>query len=140
MGNDELISSVFIAVSGVRAVAKYGDEGVDAVKVLAKNADDMVVAGAKRPVQYTKSSLKMGRDVHKLYKADLHNPAKGLYKEFTGVKGVCPDFVDFNTRTIYELKPYNPDGIKLGTKQLNNYQKVFEQTYGGTWNTVLDFY
>ena len=33
-------------------------------------------------------------------------------KEFANIKGIRPDYVDFNTRTIYELKPYNPKAIK----------------------------
>jgi hypothetical protein len=51
-----------------------------------------------------------------------------------------PDFVDFGTKTIYELKPFNPRGIQLGTTQLNNYKSLFEQKFGGTWKTVLDHY
>jgi hypothetical protein len=50
------------------------------------------------------------------------------------------DFVDLSTKTIYELKPFNPRGIQMGTQQLNKYKSLFEQRYGGTWNTVLDFY
>lgn len=101
-------------------------------------------SGAKYAVQgvttYTKSSLALGREVHALYKIAEHAPSLGRYKEFAGIKGIRPDFVDFATKTIYELKPYNPRGIQLGTKQLNNYKSIFQQNYGGTWNTVLDFY
>ncbi|MDR0798995.1 MAG: hypothetical protein LBN18_04455 [Dysgonamonadaceae bacterium] len=28
----------------------------------------------------------------------------------------------------------------VGWNQLNNYQNLFQQQYGGTWHTVLDFY
>jgi len=90
--------------------------------------------------QYTKSSLEFGNKMHKLYKADLHNPAKGLYKEFTGIKGIRPDFVDFNNRIIYELKPNNPRQILQGMRQLNRYKVLFEHHYGGSWNIVLDLY
>jgi hypothetical protein len=93
----------------------------------------------KGGTQYTKSSLKLGQEMHKGYKAGL---ADGVttFKEFTGIKGIRPDFVDFGTKTIYELKPFNPRQIQLGTKQLNNYKSLFEQKYGGTWKTVLDTY
>lgn len=84
--------------------------------------------------------MKLGQQMHKAYKGKLHNPAKGLYKEFAGVKGIRPDFVDFNKRIIYELKPNNPRQIQAGRKQLSNYQTLFEQQYGGTWKTVLDLY
>jgi len=94
----------------------------------------------KEGIQYTKSSLKLGREMHAAYKLAEHAPELGRFKEFTGIKGIRPDFVDFGTKTIYELKPFNPQGIQLGTKQLNNYKSLFEQNYGGTWNTVLDHY
>ncbi|EKB04389.1 hypothetical protein HMPREF9716_03301, partial [Myroides odoratus CIP 103059] len=94
----------------------------------------------KTGVQYTKSSLAFGREIHAGYKVAEHAPALGRFKEFTGIKGIRPDFVDFGTKTIYELKPFNPRGIRSGTKQLNNYKSLFEQNYGGTWKTVLDHY
>jgi hypothetical protein len=77
--------------------------------------------------------------MHAAYKAGL---ADGIntFKEFSGLPGVRPDFVDFATNTIYELKPYNPRGISSGTAQLARYKAAFEQQYGGIWNTVLDLY
>ena len=98
------------------------------------------VSALEGGVQYTKSSLALGREVHAGYKVAEHAPALGRFKEFTGIKGIRPDFVDFGTKTIYELKPFNPRGIQLGAKQLNNYKSLFEQNYGGTWKTVLDHY
>ena len=50
------------------------------------------------------------------------------------------DFIDFEDKTIYELKPYNPRQIKNGTKQLENYLKEIEDIYGDGWTTVLDTY
>lgn len=89
-------------------------------------------------MRYTRLSLALGRKMHAGYKVAEHAPALGRFKEFTGIKGIRPDFVDFGTKTIYELKPFNPRGIQSGTKQLNNYKSLFEQNYGGTWETVLD--
>jgi hypothetical protein len=77
--------------------------------------------------------------MHREYKADMTDNVT-TFKEFTGVKGIRPDFVDFENRTIYELKPYNPIGIRQGWKQLYNYQNLFQQQYGGSWNIILDFY
>ena len=54
----------------------------------------------------------MGREVHSVYKLADHALDLWKFKEFKGIKGIRPDFVDFNTRTIYELKPYNPNGFK----------------------------
>jgi len=61
-------------------------------------------------------------------------------KEFREILGIRPDFVDFSTKTIYELKPFNPRAMQQGWKQLYKYQSLFEQNYGGTWNIVLDTY
>ena len=82
----------------------------------------------------TKSSLKYGQYMHRLY----HLGEEG--KEYSKIKGIRPDFVEVKTRTIYELKPNNPRAIKRGHKQLETYKKRFEQEYGGEWNTVLDLY
>lgn len=73
------------------------------------------------------------------YKAGLADEVK-TFKEFRRIKGIRPDFVDFNTRTIYELKPYNPRSIKAGINQLDKYQKIFQKKYGGKWKIVLDTY
>jgi hypothetical protein len=97
------------------------------------------IKAAKGGLQYTKSSLSLGRQMHTGYKAGLADGVN-TFKEFTGIKGIRPDFVDFSTKTIYELKPFNPRSIQLGTKQLSNYQTLFQQKYGGVWNTVLDTY
>lgn len=93
-----------------------------------------------KEIEYTKSNMKLGREMHTSYKLADHDPDLLRFKEFTRVKGVRPDFVDFGTKTIYELKPFNPRQINLGTKQLLNYKAAFEKKYGGIWNTVLDHY
>lgn len=77
--------------------------------------------------------------MHKVYKAGLADNVT-TFKEFRGIKGIRPDFVDFGTKTIYELKPFKPRGIQMGTKQLSKYKSLFEQKYGDNWKTVLDFY
>jgi hypothetical protein len=94
---------------------------------------------AKAGVQYTKSSLQLGQQMHKAYK--LGEVVEGVaIKEFRGIPGIRPDFVDFSTKTIYELKPFNPRAMQQGLNQLNKYQNLFQQKYGGVWKTVLDTY
>ena len=88
---------------------------------------------------YTKSSLKLGREVHKEYKVDSVNNAT-TFKEYTLPSGKRVDFIDFETKTIYELKPHNPNQISAGTKQLQGYLSEVESVFGGTWNVVLDTY
>ena len=88
---------------------------------------------------YTKSNLQLGQQMHKAYK--INDVIDGTaMKEFRGIPGIRPDFVDFSTKTIYELKPFNPKAMQQGWKQLYKYQSLFQQKYGGTWNIILDTY
>ena len=71
----------------------------------------------------------------------IHKPKDVIgNKEWRGLKGIRPDYVDIPNKKIFELKPYNPRGIHLGIKQLQRYKTVFEKRFGGTWETFLDFY
>ncbi|MBI2418607.1 MAG: hypothetical protein HYV28_12040 [Ignavibacteriales bacterium] len=82
----------------------------------------------------------MGQQIHNAYKIVDAIP-RFKVKEFRDVPGVRPDFVDFTTHTIYELKPINPRAVADGLKQLARYKEVFERYYPGqTWATKLDTY
>ena len=60
---------------------------------------------------YTNSNLDLGKIVHKEYKAgDADNITK--FKEYTLPSGKRVDFIDFENKIVYELKPYNPRQIK----------------------------
>lgn len=92
----------------------------------------------KEGVQYTKSNLKMGQEMHKAYKVGEEG-----FKEFRLPSGKRIDFLDINNRTIYELKPFNPRGIQMGAKQLNIYMQELQtmpRFQGIQWKTILDFY
>ena len=88
---------------------------------------------------YTKSNFKLGQDVHKEYK---QNEVDALvkFKEYRLPSKKRIDFIDFETKTIYELKPYNPNQIKKGNKQLEGYLREVESLFGVGWTTVLDTY
>jgi len=90
-------------------------------------------------LKYTKSNLRLGQQMHKAYKVEDLVPGVAM-KEFRKIGGIRPDFVDLSTKTIYELKPFNPRAIRQGEKQLQNYKTILENEYGGTWKTVLDTY
>ena len=121
-------------ISGTAAIPFFGT-----IATSGKNAMNAAEILSKYGSKYTNSSLKQGREIHKLYKANEVTP-KMMRKEFNKVKGHRPDFVDFQNHKIYELKPYNPQGVKNGIKQLGRYKSAYEFQYGGKWETFLDFY
>ena len=129
------VESLALVSEEIALLEAGGQEAIVAVV----ESEEAVVA-VTEGVQYTKSSLKIGQEMHKSYKLAEHAPEFGKFKEFTGIKGIRPDFVDFSTKTIYELKPFNTRGIQGGIKQLGKYQSLFEQNYGGVWKTVLEHY
>ena len=83
--------------------------------------------------------LNLAKSVHKEYKSDLHNNIS-QFKEYRLPSGKRIDYIDFDSKTIYELKPHNPKQIAKGKKQLNEYLKEVEELYGPGWKTVLDTY
>jgi len=105
---------------------------------------DVARVAAKTGVQYTKSSLKLGQEMHKAYKVG----ANGV-KEFRLPSGKRIDFLDINNSTIFELKPFNPRAMKAGQNQLNMYLEEIQspatllkhpELRGINWKTVLDPY
>ena len=88
---------------------------------------------------YTKSNLSLGQKVHKEYRLGEENGVTKI-KEYILPSRKRVDFIDFDNKIIYELKPNNPNQIKLGVKQLNGYLEEVEKEFGKGWSTVLDTY
>ena len=61
-------------------------------------------------------------------------------KEYVLPSGKRVDFIDFENKIVYELKPNNPNQIRKGTKQLAGYLEEIETVYGKDWSSVLDTY
>ena len=120
-------------ISGTAAIPFFGT-----IATSGKNAMNAAEILSKYGSKYTNSSLKQGREIHKLYKVNVKG--NEMIKEYNGLRGHRPDFVDFQNHKIYELKPYNPQGVKTGIKQLNRYKNAFEAETGKSWSTYLDFY
>jgi|GEM_PF-1152025 len=114
----------------------YNRERALATSKTATNiAEDVATGGST----YTKSSLKLGQEIHKAYKsADVLKNIR--IKEFRLPSGKRIDFIDFEKKIIYELKPNNPRQINAGHKQLDRYLQEVESIYGPGWKTVLDVY
>lgn len=98
--------------------------------------------GASGAVPYTKSTLKLGQEMHKAYKADLADSIT-KFKEYVLPNGKRIDFIDFESKKIYELKPYNPRAMKAGEKQLEQYLQEIKgnvEKFGDGWKVQLDTY
>ena len=119
-----------------------------AVKTIDKVADTIQIAKAvdftddaadliktlDRSSGFTKSTASAGRKIHDGYKVgDRFNPN---WKEYNGIKGIRPDYVDFDNKIIYELKPMNPRSVRSGIRQLQRYNKAL----GGGYTMRLELY
>ncbi len=119
-------------------VAKAVDKVSDTIKItkavdFTDEAAD-IVKSLDRSSGFTKSSASAGKQIHAGYKkGELFNPK---WKEYNKVNGVRPDYVDFDKKIIYELKPMNPRSINSGIKQLQKYNNAL----GGGFNLVLELY
>jgi hypothetical protein len=97
---------------------------------------------AKTSTEFTKSSLQLGQQMHKAYKAGLADKVN-TFKEFVLPSGKRIDFLDVKNGIIYELKPNNPRAILQGQKQLQMYMQELQgmpKYQGIQWKTVLDTY
>lgn len=101
------------------------------------------LSSAQAPTRpYTKSTLKLGQEMHKAYKADVADGVDRI-KEFRLPSGKRIDFIDIPNRTIYEYKPYNPRAINQGNAQLRDYLTELQKMprfQGYEWKTVLETY
>ena len=100
--------------------------------------DEAIKAG--KP--YTKSTLKHGQEMHRVFKSELDNGVD-MVKEFRLPSGKRIDFLDMVNGKIYELKPFNPRQIKAGLKQLDGYMKELqsmERFRNVKWKKILEVY
>lgn len=88
---------------------------------------------------YTRSNLELGKIVHKEYMSDVADDVNKI-KEYVLPSGKRVDFIDFENKIVYELKPNNPNQIRKGIKQLAGYLEEIETVFGKGWSSVLDTY
>ncbi|MES2389558.1 MAG: RHS repeat-associated core domain-containing protein [Bacteroidota bacterium] len=117
--------------------------GVSGLKSLGKGLLGALRSrAAEVGVQYTKSNLMLGQEMHKAYKAGLADGVN-TFKEFRLPSGKRIDFLDVPNGTICELKPFNPRAMQLGQRQLNTYMQelnTMPRFKNIQWKTVLDKY
>ena len=125
---------------------KHTDDVIETTKAV-NNASDLIDGRTFKssydiPIDekgFTKSSLELGRKVHKEYMLDYVNGTT-KFKEYVLPSGKRIDFIDFDNKIIYELKPHNLNQIKNGEKQLKAYLEEVESIFGKGWKTILDTY
>jgi hypothetical protein len=135
----EMTGNLFVDITEIYGAGKLAgstETGQFLKSVVGKGSTRIVVSDAKETV----SNCSIGIDMHKLYKADI---ADGItkFKEFVLPGRRKIDFLDFDTKTIYELKPNNVRAIKAGLRQLERYKKEIEKLYPNIkWKTKIETY
>ena len=121
---DNVCDASEIIVDGVKIqkAVDFTDDALDTIKSLDRSSG------------FTKSTASAGRRIHAGYKATPE--FLGSSKEFNKIRGIRPDYVDFDSKIIYELKPFNLKSIKSGIKQLQKYN----QKLGGGFKMILEVY
>ena len=129
-GNASLSTAAMIPFVG------WGATGAKIGRKIAKAADAIM--------PFTKSNLKIGREMHDAYKLGENG-----VKEFRLPSGKRIDFLDINNGVIFELKPNNPRQIRQGERQLQQYLneiqspqtlEKYPELKGINWRTMLDTY
>jgi hypothetical protein len=120
------------AAKAVRGAEKTGE----AAKTIGKAEDagqGIRFSGTRNPK--ISSAAMRGQAAHKAY-----NPGSGYIKEYRLPSGTRVDAIDFQNRTIRELKPDNPRAIEEGKRQLQGYIRELQKEFGGKWTGILDTY
>ena len=131
-------NKVVDAVDTAHDVAKASDNIVDGVKIA--KATDLTEEAKEisktldRSSGYTKSTRSAGQKIHNGYKSG--SPFNPEWKEYREIPRIRPDYVDFDSNTIFELKPNNLRSIRQGINQLHKY----DEALGGGFTLVLELY
>ena len=114
----DIADSALTTIRITKAV-DFTEDAVDAIRDLDKVGE------------FTKSSRFAGIRIHRGYKVF----SDGI-KEYGKYPGIRLDFFDDIGNMVYELKPYNPNAIKAGIKQLGRYRL----TIGEGYTFILELY
>ena len=114
------------------------DNTTDTIKVL--KAVDLTeeaidkVRDLDRAGDAVKSTRSAGQIIHKGYKTNIDVPNVVRPKEHNFGTGNRVDF--FDGKSIFELKPMNPQGLRDGIRQLQRYKRAS----GGEYDLILELY
>lgn len=126
-------AAIGAAVVGIAAAASAnpvaGSAAVGATKAITKTA----AKGAQNPK--VREAAAKGQKAHKDYQ-----PGNGFKKEVPLPSGRRMDGYNPATKTVKELKPNTPTGVKQGHKQLQQYCQECDQVHGVGHKGVLETY
>ena len=124
-------------VQGVKALERGKDAEKAAQTTTQTVADSGKLRGSANPE--IKSSIQDGLKEHQnLYE---QKSVEGFLtnKQIPGTT-FRPDAYDPATKTIIELKPDSPSGLRAGQKQIDKYTKAAEGYFGGKWKSFVQTY
>ena len=86
------------------------------------------------------NEIKQEREsIHEEYKKEEADN-KITFKDYVLPSGNKVEYIDFNLKTVYLLRPYAEDVEKKYKKQIQKYLDELEKVYGGNWSCVIDTY
>lgn len=93
----------------------------------------------KKAKRISKEIKKEREEVYKEYKEnEVDNQA--TFKDYLLPSGDIVEYIDFNTKTFYILRPYDEKIEKKYEKQIQKYLNELRDIYGGEWSYVIDTY
>lgn len=78
-------------------------------------------------------------EIYKEYKKDIADNQM-TFKNYILPSGKKVEFIDFNTKTFYLLRPYAEDVDKKYKKEIHKYVSELEAVYGEVWSWIIDIY
>ena len=135
-GNARQAAYAFLTETGINAMASAGAGAAFAGPTSAGSALRVT------PTGFTRSYAGLGQKMHAEFMFDQQIAGQAI-KEFRLPSGKRIDFLDIPNSTIYELKPFNPNAIAAGRKQLQIYKTELEampRFQGIQWNTRIRTY
>lgn len=94
---------------------------------------------SKRARQIANEINKEREEIHREYKKNEADN-QVTFKNYFLPSGNKVEYIDFNTKTFYILRPYAENIDRKYEKQIQKYLKELRDVYGGEWSYVIDTY
>lgn len=84
----------------------------------------------------------INKEREEIYKEYKKNEADNqvTFKNYYLPSGSKVEYIDFNTKTFYILRPYVENIDRRYEKQIQKYLKELRDVYGGEWSYIIDTY